>query len=113
MWSIPLGVIMTPAALRWSKLIDEQEAAGLPNRAFADARGLNRDTLAWWRWRLRRTNSRSRPAREDGFFELVVRDPEPQVRQPLQVELQGLPARVLVDHGTDLALLRSLLEALS
>ena len=40
-------VRQTPAAKRWTAIIDEQEASGQTIRAFAKARDLNVKTLSW------------------------------------------------------------------
>ncbi len=46
---------ITPAARRWSQVIDRQEASGQSVRAFAVANNLNPHTLASWRCKLGRT----------------------------------------------------------
>jgi hypothetical protein len=98
----------TSAARRWSALIAQQERSGLSIRQFARERGLNANTLAWWRWECRRRRS---VEVEGGFTELVVVDDAAVVR-PLLLELETLNVRVPVDGQTDLALLRRVLEAL-
>ena len=42
------------SAKEWKRLVREWERSGLTATAFASRRGLRRDTLVWWRWRLRR-----------------------------------------------------------
>jgi hypothetical protein len=42
------------SAKEWKRLVREWERSGLTAGAFASKRGLRRDTLVWWRWRLRR-----------------------------------------------------------
>lgn len=107
----------TPAAARWSEIIDRQEASGQTLREFAEANGLNRNTLAWWRWELGRTRTRRptgpNPSRSAGrrFIELVVSEPEPEL-VPVEIAFVGFAARLLVDDRTDLALVRRVLEAL-
>lgn len=39
------------SAAEWQGIIDEQMASGQTIRAFADERGLNQNTVAWWRAR--------------------------------------------------------------
>ena len=95
----------TPAAARWRKLAEEHARSGMTTRAFADSRGVNPRTFAWWRSRLRRLDA-AKP-QEPEFTELVVTSPEPTV----VLVLDSFPAHVVVDEDTDLALLRRLLEA--
>ena len=103
----------TPAAVRWSRLIEQQEGSGQSIREFAADNDLNPNTLAWWRWELGRTRPRVR--RPPPFVELVVADPEPEpdkTNQSVAIMLDAFDARVVVDHRTDLAVVRRLLEAL-
>ena len=95
----------TPAAARWSDLIDRQEASGQTLGEFSAANGLNRNTLAWWRWELGRTRSRKRTA----FVELVLAEPE---AEPMAIALDSFAACVVVDERTDLALLGRVLDVL-
>jgi transposase-like protein len=37
----------------WEQIVAEYEESGDSLRGFAEAKGLNRRTLTWWRWRLR------------------------------------------------------------
>lgn len=103
----------TPAAVRWSRLIDEHEASGLSVREFARSRHLNPGTLSWWRWRLRRTAPRQN---ESHFIELVAQREPCELRdhgyEPVSLVLDSLGVRVEVDRMTDLRLLRQVLEAL-
>lgn len=105
-------VTLTPAAARWSALIDRHERSGQTLRAFAADNDINPNTLAWWRSRLGRVQ---RPATEP-FLEVVV-DPAPS--SPPQNDdgtvvlvLDDLRAHVVVDRETDLALLKQLLGVL-
>ncbi|MCB9758379.1 MAG: hypothetical protein H6739_37135 [Alphaproteobacteria bacterium] len=93
---------------RWSVLIDAQEASGQSVREFAESRGLNPSTLAWWRWKLERT--RGRAAERSPFLELVV--DEPTGTGVVLLEIRGLGVQVQVTRDTDLAWLREVLEAL-
>jgi hypothetical protein len=38
----------------WGGLLEERERSGMSLAAFARARGINRNTLLWWRYELRR-----------------------------------------------------------
>lgn len=96
----------TPAAKRWRKLAEEHARSDLSVRAFAEANDVNPRTFAWWRSRLRQLDAQ-RAAREPEFTELTVARPEPTV----VLALDRFHAHVVVDHDTDLALLRRLLEA--
>ncbi len=105
----------TAAAVRWSESIDRQEASAPTLRVFADANGLNRNTLAWWRWELGRTGAHSRrqDTRSRHFVELVVTEPETApMPAPVVIALEGLTARLVVGEHTDLVLVRRVLEAL-
>ena len=72
----------TPAAIRWSRLSAEYEASGMSLRRFAAMRGVNPNTLAWWRSKLRRDAAAERSSPREGtsvrFAEVVVEAPEPQ-----------------------------------
>ncbi len=97
----------TPAAVRWSSIIDRLEASGQTLREFAAANDLNRKTLEWWRRKLGR--SRPRSGRKAAFTELVVTQPQ---SKPIAIALDSYAARVVVDDRTDLSLVRRVLEAL-
>ncbi len=100
----------TAAARRWRALVDAHAASGLTNRAFAAQHDINPRTLAWWRSRLRRTDGGAGlPAPAPRFAELVVAEPD----RGVVLSLDGYNARVVIDHGTDLGLLRRVLEALT
>ena len=104
---------LPPAAARWSEFIERQEASGVTLGEFARANGLNRNTLAWWRWKLRRGRARPSPKGPhcalQSFVELAVVEP---AAEPVSIVLDGLPARVVIHRHTDLALVRRVLEAL-
>ena len=109
----------TPAQIRWSVIVDDLEASGLTARAFARARGLNVNTLAWWRARIRREPIQ-RPPTTPRFAELTVSEAKPPPRREdtrreppaLILSLDAYGARLRVDAATDLTLLRGVLEAL-
>jgi len=109
---------LTPAARRWSAIIDDYESSGLTQRAFAKAQGLHPSTLAAWRSKLGRSSTQR--AKKAGFTELVVREDEPapddQGTPPtstaLVIRLGGRDAEVVVKNDTDLALLRRVVGAL-
>lgn len=103
---------MSPAAARWSQIVDRSYRSPLTLREFAHREGVNPNTLAWWRWKLRGEES---PTLR-GFAEVVVVGParvdEPQLgRAGLVVQVGG--ARVEVDASSDLQLLRAVVEVLS
>jgi len=103
-------VAWTPAAARWSAIIDRHEASGLSVREFAAANDVHPGTLSWWRWRLGRTRGRRT---RSPFVELVVAESQPDnVAQPLVLTLDDLGACIAIHHDTDLLLLRRTLEAL-
>lgn len=55
---------------QWRELCSAHAASGLTARAFAELAGVNRHTLNWWRWTLRR-EGRSEVAAGAGFVEVV------------------------------------------
>lgn len=93
----------TPAAKKWSAVLDDAEAAELPMREFARSRGLNPNTLAWWKWRLKQRPVRRQPST---FVPVLVASRS-------QVEVQIGAALLVVDEETDLALLKRVVEALA
>ena len=100
---------------RWTEIIDQHEASGLSIRAFAQRKGVNPSTLAWWRSRLGRAVSRGK-RKSKVFQELTVRG-EPGDKQVITettvvVALDDLAAHVVVDGQTDLTLLKRVLVAL-
>ena len=109
---------LTPAARRWSAILDDYESSGLSQRAFAKERGINPSTLAAWRSKLGRSST-SRTDRA-AFTELVVEESRtaPEVEgpesssSPVVIRLVDRPAEVVVQDDTDLALLRRVVDAL-
>ena len=100
---------MPRAADRWHAIIDRYEASGQTLREFAEANGLNRNTLSWWRWEL----GRSRVVRRPSFVEFVVADDDSPARaSSVIIELGTIGARVVVEDDTNLDLLRRVAEAL-
>lgn len=105
----------TPAARRWRALLEEHRRSGLTYRAFAESKGLNPSTFSWWRSHLKRLDA------TDGAGSQLDATPAPTftvlaVTSPpatLDVVLDRYEARVLVDHDTDLDLLRRLLGVLA
>lgn len=106
-------VHQTPAAKRWTAIIDEQEASGQTIRAFAKGRGLNVRTLSWWRCQLGRSRRQKRePAQQPvSFDEVQVAEAGPD--GTVVIAFDHLEAHVVIDHDTDLALLRTVLGALA
>jgi transposase-like protein len=103
------ATMATPAADRWSRIIDQQEGSGLSVRVFAKQHQLNPSTLSWWRSQLGRAKKRMKQAKTT-FVEVVEVQP---LRQPtLTLQLENLGVRVEVDRDTDLVHLRQVLEAL-
>lgn len=96
----------TPAALRWSKVIDKQEASGLTIRAFSRENGIKAGTLYWWRRRLDRSNRRVMTAQ---FIEVTVKE---QAVDGVVLTVPRLGLELAVDNATDLRLVRKLVHAL-
>jgi len=55
----------------WQKIIEEFEQAGLTPEVFAAGRGVNANTLRWWRSRFRRA-AREEPAETVTFLPVAV-----------------------------------------
>ncbi len=105
---------MSPAVARWSRIVDRSHRTPLTLREFAHREGVNPNTLAWWRWRLRE-EERPTPRR---FAEVVMVEPDRRGgdrRQPGQggLVVQVGAARVEVDASSDLELLRAVVEVLA
>ena len=88
------------AAHRWEPIVRRARRSGLSIRAYAREHGINENTLAWWSWRL------GDDLGDSAFVEVTVVD-----RRPLRLHVGQV--QVEVDHDTDLALLRQVVEALS
>lgn len=101
----------TPAERRWRKIVAAQDQSGLPTRAFAESRGVNPRTLAWWRSRIRRLDREHTVAVEPFTALTVVQAVQPA--GTVVLALDDHKAHVIVDHQTDLRLLRRLLEAMA
>jgi hypothetical protein len=100
----------TPAARQWRALVEEHAASGLTNKAFAAEKNVNPRTLAWWRSKLKHADTTPQlPARQPMFTEAVVDRGDLTV----VLALESFDAHIVVDHDTDLALLRRLLEAVA
>lgn len=98
---------METAAVRWTRVLQEAEASELTQAAFARSNGINPGTLAWWKWRLRQAPV-STPSAQADFVEVVVSPPTPSLR----VQVGDRPVHALVNHDTDMTLLRQVVEAL-
>jgi transposase-like protein len=94
---------------RWHAVIDRYEDSGQSLRDFAEANGVNRNTLAWWRWELGRSSRTATPS----FVELVADERQSSpATGAVVVDLGDSSARVVVGPSTDLPLLRRVAEAL-
>jgi len=102
---------LSPATLRWAELIAEQERSGLTSRAFAERRGINPSTLAWWRSKLRAARQRtSMEVRQAATFVEVTVEP---VREcPIRLRFDHRPVVLEVADGASVELLRRVVEAL-
>lgn len=99
---------MLSARERWSPLVQALETSSLTTSAFAERAGVNRQTLSWWRWKIRR-EARGRPRHP--FTEIMVA-PAHEPAATVRLHLGHGGAFVDVDEHTDLAWLRDVLEAL-
>lgn len=95
---------MTRAEARWADIVDRSNRSPLTVREFAHREGLNPNTLAWWRWNLKRLGRT-----ESGTFAEVVVDDQPD----LSIVVQVGQSRIHVRRGSDLCLLRDVVEVLS
>jgi transposase-like protein len=107
--------VPTSAALRWQRIVREQQASGLSVAAFCRRRGLTQPSFYAWRRRLRQAAGPAPAADAPDFVELKLA-PAPQVDAPppqaaLELLLPG-QRRVLVRPGFEPHLLRQLLAAL-
>lgn len=96
---------MGSARERWKPLVEALEGSSMSTAVFAQQAGVNRNTLAWWRWKLKgEERSRRRPP----FTELVVAPSPP----PVRLHLRRGDAFLDIDETTDMTIVRRLLEAL-
>jgi hypothetical protein len=93
--------MQTATATKWSFILEQAAKSDLSLRGFASSRGINPNTLSWWKWKLGQDEAPTR-----GFLEVVVVEP-----QALEVRLGA--ARIQVEADTDLELLRRVVEVLS
>jgi transposase-like protein len=99
----------------WERLVREQERSGLSVRKFAATHGVNRQTLAWWRWRIRSDGQAETPCEPTRFVPVVLERPfetEPESVVEGQVEA-ALPNGVTLrfEHRLDVHGLRELAAA--
>jgi hypothetical protein len=89
---------------RWRRLIELQAQSGLSVRAFASERGVNANTLAWWKSRLGAVASTA------AFFPVQVIEPPRGEVGVIEIALpNGRLLRVMGD--VDVAALRRVLAA--
>ncbi len=55
----------------WRETVADHEESGVPVAAFAALRGLNANTLSWWRWRLRNERREQNKVKADGLVEVT------------------------------------------
>ena len=109
---------MSPAAVRWSSIVERSHRSPLRLREFAQREGVNPNTLAWWRWRLKCGEDEPEPG-VTGLAEVVLvdgcaphGDEAPPARRAGLVVVVGA-AKVEVDVFSDLQLLRNVVEVLA
>jgi hypothetical protein len=98
---------------QWSAVLDELSGSGESVESFCRRRGIRRETLYWWRWKLgtsRRSSASHAGVRllpvsvsSDGRFESAV-------AHGVVIHVAGL--QVHVEPGTDVAYVASLVEAI-
>jgi hypothetical protein len=101
---------MSPAAERWSAILARAEKSELSLRAFARSEGYNPNTLAWWRWNLRRQEEAHQP--DLRLAEVVLVEEESSVAAD-ELTVRVRDADIVVRADSDLDLLRRVVEALS
>jgi transposase-like protein len=94
------------ASSRWGSLVEQLEQSGQSLSAFAAQHGVNPRTLSWWRWNLRRSSPATEPTH------LVEASAVPSLDRTVILAFDDYRAHIVVDHDTDLELLRKLLETL-
>ena len=99
---------MSPTTARWSRIVNRSYRTSLTLGEFARREGVNPNTLAWWRWKLR-----GEPT-EPGFAEVeVVEDGRDEERCGGGLAVHVGTARIDVDGSSDLQLLRAVVEVLA
>ncbi len=94
------------AASRWSTVLEEAERSELSMRAFARSRGINPNTMAWWKWKPGREVAITEEATSSSFVEVCL---QPPTRRIL---IRFADWSVEVDEHTDLDLLRLIVDAI-
>ena len=98
----------TPATRRWRKIVETQMASGLSVNAFAEAHGLKKGMLSWWKALIRTLDRERAMVPAPRFVEVEV-----PVRGNVVSACDRVATRGVVDRRTDLHLLRRVLETLS
>jgi len=101
---------MTKKGKYWTRIIDEQEASGLSPKDYAIEHKLNVRRLWDWRSRLGRTKTKKRPAKPGAFVEVeLIQSP---ISGEVYLNLTDFKVTAVINHQTDMALLKKTLEAL-
>jgi hypothetical protein len=101
---------MSPAAMRWAALVAEFEGSMLSLQVFAERRGVNPSTLAWWRSRFRSmARTTALAVQPPAFVELAV---ETARACPIRLRFDQRPLVLEVSDGVSVALLRKVVDAL-
>jgi hypothetical protein len=101
----------------WLERVRAWTASGLSGAEFVRRRGLNAQTLSWWRWRLRQDGERLEPvSKGDAPLALVEVTPAlhgvwPRVEAD-RIELEVSGVQVRVPDGFEAATLARVLEVL-
>lgn len=89
------------SADEWRRIVAELDRGGTTVAAFAAAHGLNANTVAWWRYALRRGAARAAPPAAGApprFVELVPRAASPPRGGTIEVATpSGLAVRASAD----------------
>ncbi len=104
---------MSQAAQRWSAVLARAQHSELSLREFARREGYNPNTLAWWRWNLRRQKRESDPAPRLAEVVLVEDEEPPPTNDNDGLRVRVGQAEILVHSNDDLELLRRVVEVLA
>jgi len=99
------------SAVEWGRRVASWRSSGASAAEFAAREGWNARTLTWWGTQLRRRGKETPPASPVASFVEVVERRAPVAVGTLELIVAGV-GTVRVSTGTDLVLLRAVVDAL-
>jgi len=102
--SMTKDVATRRSAEAWRRIVAELDRSGATVAAFAAVRGLNANTVAWWRYALRRKDARATQSAPTAtavgprFVELWARPSSPPLLGTIEV---GTPAGLAIRASAD------------